>query len=615
MTNLSLPIDLTLANLHHHALYMTHLTGHAATWHSGVRGVFGWEESEWLGRPWESVYAPANASQAALDLQEVLTNGKAEHERQLIRRGGDCFTAELRTLLVAENVDTPVLLRIVHDKSRLDAGCLDEHEQLLLGLDVGKSIAWNWNLRTGHSRRLGALLQEVGLESGPANQFAQRVHPSDINLMRDELASAKRRRDGAYECRFRLRAPAGDTHWMHAKARVMFEGGAPVRMIGVATDVTAEHQQQANGARQRDEFIATLAHELRNPLAPIRTGLQILQTVHNDQSVTDRTHAMIERQLGYLVHIVDDLVDVNRVAQGTLMLRRRRVSMHSIVESAIEMARKAIETARHDLRIHIECEPLFVDGDLTRLVQVVTNLLVNAAKFTADGGTIELKVQREGQSVCVRIADTGVGLAPDALERVFEMFTRERSEISHSGGLGVGLALARAVVRAHGGWISATSAGVGQGSTFSVWLPLMPTDVQEEVSSPPTPSIECGPKHRILIVDDNVDSAKSLETLLVATGHEVRSAFNGERALEIAEILRPEIALLDIGLPGMNGHEMARRLRSRTWCRDTVLVAMSGWGQEADKSRSAEVGIDHHWVKPIDLHRLQQLMAEAPTQD
>jgi signal transduction histidine kinase/ActR/RegA family two-component response regulator len=363
--------------------------------------------------------------------------------------------------------------------------------------------------------------------------------------------------------------------------------------------------------RRKDEFLATLAHELRNPLAPLRNGLDMLRLPGLSADRLAQIRELMSRQLAQMVRLVDDLLDVSRISTGKLAVRLARVDLASVVASAVDTTRPLIEARGHRLTVDVPGEPIVVDADATRLAQVVSNLLNNAAKYTPPGGSIALRVVASDDEVEIRVTDSGIGIPPDMLERVFEMFTQVDTSLDRStAGLGVGLSLARRLTELHGGTIEATSAGRDQGSTFVVRLPRVTHEAAAADGSTPAPSAAAG-RHRILLADDNVDFATSLAFILRSMGHEVIVAHDGAEALEAARRFRPAFAFLDIGLPKMHGYALASALRDDPATRDSVLVAITGWGQERDRRQAREAGFDHHFVKPVGVDELLDLLARA----
>ena len=353
---------------------------------------------------------------------------------------------------------------------------------------------------------------------------------------------------------------------------------------------------------KRDEFLAMLSHELRNPLSPLRNASHMLMQGETTDPKIVWSRGVIERQLKHMIRLVDDLLDVSRIARGKIVLLSEPVKLADVVNAAVETVQPLLEQKNQQLQIEVDPE-LAVRGDPVRLSQIVGNLLHNAAKYTGDGGHIVLLTRARGDRAEIVVQDTGIGIAPDAMPRIFELFTQIPSErASTTGGLGIGLALVRALVELHGGEISATSLGVDQGSEFTVRLPLLDARaVAGQVAAGAGKPEPAAPIRRnILIADDNQDALESLALMLRMEGHEVHCASDGEEALLLAGQRRPEIVVLDVGMPKLDGCEVARRIRAETWGRDAVLVALTGWGQEIDRRRSREAGFDMHLVKPVD---------------
>jgi signal transduction histidine kinase/ActR/RegA family two-component response regulator len=372
--------------------------------------------------------------------------------------------------------------------------------------------------------------------------------------------------------------------------------------------------------RRKDEFLATLAHELRNPLAPLRNGLDILRLPNVPPERLAVVRELMERQLQQLTRLVDDLLDVSRISTGKLVVRRERVVLQPIVQSALDAVRPLVETRQQRLAVDLPPEPVMLDADPTRLAQLVGNLLNNAAKYTPPGGDIALAVREDAGEIEITVSDTGIGIPADMIERVFEMFTQVDTSLDRStAGLGVGLSLARRLAELHGGAIRAESEGPGRGSRFVVRLPL-PEGAAASV--PPSNGTAddaarlggraLGIKHRVLLADDNIDFASSLAFILGGLGHEVAVTHDGEQALAVAREFRPEVAFLDIGLPKLHGYALARELRARPETRGARLVAITGWGQERDRQQAREAGFDEHFVKPVSVEQILEVIAALP---
>jgi len=390
------------------------------------------------------------------------------------------------------------------------------------------------------------------------------------------------------------------------------------RIIGaskIARDITDRKRAEEvlrEEDRRKDRFIALLAHELRNPLAPLRNGLHVMRLSGGDSHAVAQARDMMERQLGHMVRLIDDLLDIARIRQNKMELRRSRVLLGDVVSSAVETARPAIESAGHELILRLPSEPVHLDADLTRLAQVFSNLITNSAKYTERGGRIWLTAERRDAEVIVTVRDTGIGIPAEALPPIFDMFAQvDRSTERSGGGLGIGLALVKGLVEMHDGTVSAASAGQDKGSTFTVRLPALrtPTEVPAEVPSDKRQTAT-GPRRRILIVDDNRDAATSMATLLKLLGNEVRTAHDGIEAVEAAEKFRPRVILMDVGMPRVDGYEATRRIREQPWGGPIIIIALTGWGQEGDRALSKAAGCDGHLVKPVSLPDLEKLLTE-----
>ncbi len=408
------------------------------------------------------------------------------------------------------------------------------------------------------------------------------------------------------------------------------DSGAPIHdkageitgVVLVFRDATKEREAQnalLTADRRKDEFLATLAHELRNPLAPIRQAASLASHANASAEQIKWSHGVIERQTAHMARLLDDLLDVSRITRGRLEVRRSHVTLRSIVDTAVETARPAIDAGKHVLRLELPAEPVLLDVDALRIAQVLANLLTNAAKYTPAQGLIRLAAAREGGDVLVRVIDNGIGLAADDLPRIFQMFSQVRPTLDRKeAGLGIGLALSRALVELHGGTLEGRSEGAGKGSEFIVRLAVAAKEQQAPPSlGEPVPTIDSPARAavRILLADDNRDAGESLELLLKLEGHEVRVVYDGAAAIAASAEFRPDIALLDIGMPGKNGYEAAAEIRKQPWGAAIHLVALTGWGQAEDQRRSEAAGFDAHLVKPVDFEVLRELCATFSRRD
>jgi signal transduction histidine kinase/ActR/RegA family two-component response regulator len=381
----------------------------------------------------------------------------------------------------------------------------------------------------------------------------------------------------------------------------------------VARDITDRRQIEAalrDADRRKDEFLATLAHELRNPLAPIRNSLHILRVTSSTDHAVTRVREILERQVNHMVRLVDDLMDISRITRGKVELRREPIELAAVIGSAVETSKPLIDAAGQDLVLNISPEPMPLMADPVRLAQVFSNLLNNSSKYSDARATIWVRARPIDGEVVVSVRDSGVGIAADMLPRVFDMFEQAATALPRArGGLGIGLTLVRSLVQLHGGTVEALSAGIGQGSEFMVRLPLSPVE-RNQPSTGTTDEHAAGLVDlRVLVVDDDRDAADSLGNMLKCLGAEASVTYSGAAALDAFDDFHPHVALLDIGMPGIDGYELARRIRSQRRHRDIALIALSGWGGDEDKRRSLEAGFDYHLIKPPDVDALKALVA------
>jgi len=468
-------------------------------------------------------------------------------------------------------------------------------------------------------------LQMVGLDTldeaihTPVQEF---FFPEDRPTIFNEFFPAVLEQGtGEIEIRFR-HFKTGEALWVLYRVFALRDAtGAQMGLATVSRDISERKGLEDNlrylaadlsdANRRKDEFLATLAHELRNPLAPLRTGLQILRLSDRNDPAAEQARTMMERQLAQMVRLVDDLLDVSRISRGTIELRKQRVNLADVIEHAVETSRPLIDLRGHSLTVHMPEEPMAVTVDPTRVGQVLANLLNNAAKYTAPGGRIDVIAERSGNTAVIHVRDNGEGIAPGQLTAIFDLFTQVgRSSDRSETGLGIGLAIAKRLIQMHDGTLEASSEGVGKGTEFVIRLPgaetfVADTVLVDQVSGGP-PGVD---RRRILVADDNEDAATVLALLLTCMGHDVRTAHDGLEAVATAEAFQPELMFLDIGMPKANGYEVCRRIRAQPWGRTATLVALTGWGQAEDKRRSQEAGFDAHLVKPADVSDVEKLLA------
>ncbi len=527
-------------------------------------------------------------------LGEIIYNESGEPIR-IIGTARDC-TQELQ---VAEQMS--------HDRRRLE-----------LALEAGELGFWDWDIVTGGvqfggewGRMLGYDLSEL---KPHVSTWESLVHPDDKSSITEVLTKHLEGHSPVYESEHRLRAKDGSWVWVLDRGRVVERDifGKPLRAIGVHSNITTQRRVREllkEADRRKDEFLATLAHELRNPLAPIRTGLAIIKRDPGGASA-GKAREMMERQLTHMVHLIDDLLDVSRITTGRLILKKESVSLRTVIDLGVEASRPLVDAGCHTLKLSINDGDVKILGDVTRLSQIVSNILTNAAKYTPDHGTIELSTHRTDGRVEISIRDNGLGIPAEMLEHVFDLFGQVNRTLDRSqGGLGIGLALVRSLVSEHNGVVTAFSEGEGKGSTFVVQLPV------DEVAHAPEMAAVSGANgrvqrhHRVLIVDDNRDGAESLSMYTKLLGHRTEVAYSGPEAIEKMTVFKPDIVFLDIGLPGMSGFDVARLIKGMPEAVGTKLVAVTGWGSEDTKRRAHEAGFDEHLTKPVELGRIETILS------
>jgi PAS domain S-box-containing protein len=516
--------------------------------------------------------------------------------------------AQEQLRLAKDELESRVLERTT-ELARANRELRDNEEWLRLALAVAQVATWEWDLASGKMRWSADPEIVFGFPAGTFGQnrrISNAVHGDDIGLL--ETSFHRAMSTGDFEAEYRVVRPDKSTVWIADRGRIVHDSNnQPTRIVGVSVDLTRRkllEEALIESDRRKDEFLATLAHELRNPLAPVRYAVNVVGQKGPETPELRWAVDIIERQTQHMARLIDDLLDVNRITRNTLELRKETVELSSIVSSAVEASQPVIEKNQQKLVVDLPREPILLDADTVRLAQVFSNLLHNASKYSKQpegGGSIWLTAQRDQRTATVTVRDSGIGIAPAMLSKVFDMFTQVgRSRGQREGGLGIGLALAKRLVEMHGGVIEARSEGVGKGSEFVVRLPVR--EAAREVTSPSTrPSSSSErQKRRILIADDNPDVVESFQLMLQMMGHEVETALDGLEAIEKAGQFEPEAIVLDIGMPGLDGLETARRIRQQPWGKRAVLIAITGWGNDNNKRESADAGFDVHLVKPVD---------------
>ena len=510
------------------------------------------------------------------------------------------------------------------ERQELENKLRDSENRLRIATNAAGLGIWTWQPDADKVRWDNKRPFEIfGLHESDSPVDARRfvsefLHPEDLPLF--EQATAHIVADGAeflLECRIRRRD--GAQRWIRFTGKGT-QAGEPqaFSIIGTVEDITerkaAEERllefarQLSEADRRKDEFLATLAHELRNPLAPIRNGLQIIRRTDSPAALVKAT-AMMDRQIKQMVRLVDDLLDISRISRDKLQLQKGRVRLSAVLAQAVETSQALIATSGHKLIVSAPTEPVVIDADVTRLVQVFSNLISNAAKYSEGGSPIWLTSETSDDEVVVRVKDSGVGIPADMLPRIFDMFVQvDRSLERSQGGLGIGLTLVKRLVELHGGSIEAHSDGEDKGSEFLVRLPLV-RSLPDQVAAPSDQSNAAQRLH-VLIADDNEDAAESLVQLLQMMGNTVHRANDGLQAVAMAQDLRPQVIVLDIGMPRLNGFEACRRIRAQNWSKGVVMIALTGWGQDEDRRRSMDAGFDRHLVKPVDPLMLEKLLSD-----
>jgi PAS domain S-box-containing protein len=611
-------LQLFLGNATDYAVIISDVQDRVTEWLGGSEQIIGWRADEVMGKPLDFIFTPEDraAGVPAAETARAAKTGRAENTRWHTRRAGSRFFAEGVTVSIRgprgelrgfgkvfrDATDQKLAREALARDALLLANVRDS--VVVTGPD-GTVTYWN-----GGATRLFGWTAEEMVGRHYADRFPEPTRTFVADQIRERAAGVEWA--GEYED-YRK---DGSRVWIDARVGPVTDGeGRVVGVLGVSHDITDRKRAEEalrDADRKKDEFIALLAHELRNPLAPIRNGLHVMRLAAGDADAVGEARAMMERQLGHMVRLIDDLLDVSRISRNKMELRRSRVALAEVVGSAIETARPLIDAGGHTLSVALPDQPVFLDADLTRMAQVLGNLLTNSAKYTEPGGHIRLTAERRGGDALISVRDDGIGIPAESLRSIFDMFSQvDRSIERSTGGLGIGLALVKGLVEMHGGAVTAESEGPGRGSTFTVRLPALEDRAERvaESTDQEGPSTN-GRKRRVLVVDDNRDSATSLAKLLRLLGDEVRIAHDGVEAVEAAELFRPHVILMDVGMPKLNGYEATQRIRERPWGRSVAIVALTGWGQQGDRERSRAAGCDGHLVKPLSLPDLQKLLEE-----
>ena len=603
-----------------YALFLLDPAGRIISWNVGAERLKGYAADEIIGRHFSVFYTreALDSGWPAHELQVATVEGRFEDEGWRVRKDGSRFWANVViTALRDEEGQLLGFSKITRDLSerRLHEQALRQSEErfrllvdavqdyAIFMIDT-EGVVTSWN--AGAQRIKGYLRDEI-----VGRHFSHFFTEEDIAAGKpwEELATA--RRTGRAEVEGWRVKKNGDRFWARVVLTGVHDDAGHLRGFAKVTQDLSEQrhiQDLEKAARNVNEFIAMLAHELRNPLAPIRAAVQVMAKASEDAQTCDAMRKTIDRQSSQLARIVDDMIDIARITRGSLVIEHEPVDLAEAVRQALETAAPAIEAGRHAIDVDVPESGLVAHGDRDRLTQLLSNLLNNAARYTPPGGRISVRARRENGHGIVSVRDTGRGIEPQVIERIFDMFVQGRSPLERvGGGLGIGLALARRIAELHGGTLEAKSEGENKGSEFVLRVPLSPQK-KAIAGTPAEAPAAGGVPRRVLVVDDNIDAAATLDLLLRSLGHETRVAHDGMKALEIAREFRPEVILLDIGMPGLDGYEVARRLRAMNHGTSFRIVAVTGWGQDADRSRAREAGFDVHLVKPVDLGVLTKVL-------
>ena len=603
-------------------IYLVDGSGRFLSVNRGWLEQIGIDSSSVIGRALGEVFPPAVAAQFAQNNACVLrADGPLEFEET--QAGRTYLSVKVPVRDAAGRAFAVCGMSVdITDRKRSEAALRESEDRFRSFTDSLPLIVWVHDADGAQEfvNRTFCEFFGVSREEMRAGRWQMLMHPEDGEAYSAAFFEAVRDRR-PFHGEVRVRRHDGEWRWIESWGRPRFSpSGEFLGFVGTSADITerkrAERKVRESEAalreadRKKDEFLAVLAHELRNPLAPIRNAVHIMRAPGMGQAELAEARDIIDRQVKQLVRLVDDLLDISRITVGRMALQQAVLDLRAVADDALLMSGPLLDEAEHDVTVHLPPQPVWVRGDGVRLAQVISNLLNNAARYTPPGGSVSLRVTEEGADALVLVEDTGVGLSPGVLERIFEPFVQAEGGASRAaGGLGIGLALSRSLTQLHGGTIKATSPGPGHGSCFVVRLPSAQQERPRAVAPKAAPAASGRPS-RLLIVDDNQDSARSQAKMLRLLGHEVEAAFEGGEALRQVAAFRPDVVLLDLGLPGIDGYEVARRIRAMPEGGEVLLVAQTGWGQDEDRRRTAAAGFDAHLVKPVELDSLLRLLDE-----
>jgi len=574
-----------------------------------------------IGRPLEHLTHKLAYENLVADSTEVLRTLRAG-EREIRSTDDRWYIARIAPYRTVEDKIDGIVFTFVDitERRHTEHNLRQAHERFELAVEGSRDVIWDWNIITGEiyfSDRIYDLLSES------ARQFARGftwrdwqalIHPQDRARVVKETERYLETRDKVYNVDYRVGGKEGAYRWVNSRGQALWDpSGKSTRMAGSLTDISDRKKLDEDlmaSDRRKDEFLAMLSHELRNPLAPMTGALELMKSA-TDRDTEQRALHVLERQVGQIVRMVDDLLDISRMAVGKLSLRMTRADLATVVEFALETCRPMINAAAHRLTVSLPSEPLYLNADVARLAQVLANLLNNSIKYTPSGGEIRLSASREGDDAVIRVQDNGMGIAPADLSRIFDIFTQGDTRSRPLGGLGIGLSLVKQLVEMHGGTVSAQSGGLGKGSEFVVRVPLS-ANQDDQVTANEEAKIAKAVPRRILVVDDNQHAAEILTKWLNLEGHSVKTALNGASAIEKALVFKPEVVCLDISLPDISGYDVAARLRGDL--PELLIIAISGWLQESESQNAKEI-INHYLLKPVDFKDLRAKIAGTRAPD
>ncbi|PQA59669.1 PAS domain-containing hybrid sensor histidine kinase/response regulator [Siphonobacter curvatus] len=593
-----------------YAILTLDLDRRVTSWSTGAEALLGWKEEEIIGQLGDLFFVPEDRAQGApqQEAEKALTEGQAENERWHLRKDQSRFYGSgMTTPLLNEQGLVIGLTKVMRDltaQKQAEDALKEAHERMIDILEsttdafYALDAQFHFTYVNAKAAQLWGRDRNTLLGKHSWTEFPNAVGSESYRKHYEVLETGK-------SAQFETMSPLVAT-WIDVNIFLSKGGGLSVFFRDITVRKQAQQAlQEAN--RRKDEFLAMLAHELRNPMATLRNGLQILSMTDSTSIQTRTVVERMSRQTDHLVRMVDELLDVSRISQGKIHLQKERVNLVELVRQGVDSVSHLFQEKHQTLQVRLPNEPIEIEGDATRLVQVIINLLNNATRYTPEQGQIVLTLEHQGGEVVFRVEDNGIGLEPDQLSAIFDLFVQVDNSLARAkGGLGIGLTLVKRLVEKHGGKVEAQSKGLGQGSTFSVYLPTWTRagGLRSEQAGAKTELT----RRRILLIDDNADATYTLGMLLEIKGYEVHTINSGIAGLQVAQSLSPDVILLDIGMPDMDGYETCRQIRQQPWGHDLFIVAVSGYGQDEDKQKAEEAGFNRHLTKPVDFETLLQLL-------